>query len=100
MEIVKNIDGDILNVKLSGRLDAVTAPQFDKAMIESLDSVKKVTIDLQELEYVASAGLRSLMMVQKKIDQKDGEMVIRNVQPQVMEVLDMTGFDEILTIEK
>ena len=100
MEVIKNIDGDVLNVKLIGRLDAVTSPQFDKSMLESIDSVKKVVIDLKELEYVASAGLRSLMMVQKKIDQKDGSMVIRNVQVQVMEVLDMTGFDEILTIEK
>lgn len=100
MEIIKNLDGDVLNVKIIGRLDAVTSAQFDKSMLESIENVKNIVMDFQGLEYVASAGLRSLMMVQKKIDQKDGSMVLRNVQPQVMEVLDMTGFDEILTVEK
>lgn len=100
MEVIKNIDGDVLNVKIVGRLDAVTSAQFDKSMLESIEGVKKIVMDFQELEYVASAGLRSLMMVQKKIEQKDGSMIIRNVQAQVMEVLDMTGFDEILTVEK
>ncbi len=100
MEIIKNIDGNNLNVKLTGRLDAVTSVQFDEDIFTAVKDVKMVIIDLQELVYIASAGLRSLMSLQKKMEQKGGSMTLRNVQPQVMEVLEMTGFDEILTIDK
>ena len=100
MEIKKEWEGKTLTMRLSGRLDAVTAMQFDKAWKESMEEAKTLIVDMSDLVYVASAGLRSLMMTQKKMDQKGGSMKILHVQPQVMEVFRLTGFDEFLTIEE
>lgn len=98
MDIIKERDGSNLTVKLVGRLDAVTAMQFDKDMSASIGGVSTLTIDLAKLEYIASAGLRILLKTQKKMD-RQGSMSIKNVQPGVREVLDMTGFSDMLTIE-
>ncbi len=100
MEIKKTSDGSTLTMEIIGRLDAVTAPEFEKAVQSSLDGVDNLFVDLKELNYVASAGLRSLMVAQKKMNQKNGTMTICHVQPQVQEIFEMTGFDEFLTIEK
>ncbi len=100
MEIKKTLDGSSLTMEIIGRLDTVTAPEFEKAVQSSLDGVDTLFVDLKELNYVASAGLRSLMMAQKKMNQKNGTMTIGHVQPQVQEIFEMTGFDEFLTIEK
>ena len=98
MDIIKERDGENLTVKLTGRLDAVTAMQLDKDMAGSLAGVKMLTIDLAELNYIASAGLRILLKTQKKM-QRQGDMTIKNVQAGVREVLDMTGFSDMLNIE-
>jgi len=99
MEIQKELDGDKLTVKLQGRLDAVTAIQFDKDMAKSLDGVKFLTIDFEKLDYIASAGLRILLKLQKKI-YTQGDMKIININRDVREVLDMTGFSRLLTLEE
>lgn len=98
MEIRKQLDGSNLTVALVGRLDAATAIQLDKDLAKSLDGVKNLTIDLAELSYMASAGLRILLKTQKKMNNQ-GEMTIKNVQHDVREVLEMTGFARLLTIE-
>ena len=98
MEIIKERNGAAMTVKLVGRLDAVTAMQLDKDFATSLKGVDALTIDLAQLDYVASAGLRILLKTQKKMD-RQGSMVIKNVQDAVREVLDMTGFSKFLTIE-
>lgn len=99
MEIIKEADGSNLTVKLVGRLDAVTAMQLDKDFATTLKGVSNLTIDLAQLDYVASAGLRILLKTQKKMD-RQGSMVIKNVQDSVREVLDMTGFSNFLTLEE
>ena len=98
MEIKKQLDGTKLTVALIGRLDAVTAIQLDKDLAKSLNGVTNLIIDLEQLSYIASAGLRILLKAQKKMNTQ-GEMLIKNVQREVREVLEMTGFARLLTIE-
>ncbi len=95
MEIQKKGDGSILTVKISGRLDTVSALELDESL--KLDGITYLTIDLADLEYIASAGLRLLLKMQKQMD-KQGTMQIKNVRENIREVLDMTGFSNFLTI--
>ena len=97
MEIKKISDGTRLTVKLIGRIDAVTALELDKDLSATLDGVTNLTIDLAELEYISSAGLRTLLKIQKRMD-KQGSMKICNIRNNVREVLDMTGFSNFLTL--
>lgn len=99
MEIKTARDGGKLTVQLKGRLDAVTAIQFDKEILKILDGVTNLIIDLKNLDYIASAGLRILLKCQKRMNTQ-GEMLIVNVNSTVREVLDMTGFSRLLTIEE
>lgn len=99
MEIKSERDGDKLTVMLNGRLDAVTAIEFDAFMSKALDGVKNLTIDLKNLSYIASAGLRILLKVQKRMNNQ-GYMMVKNIQRDVRTVMDMTGFARILTLEE
>lgn len=96
MEITKSLNGDELTITIKGRLDTVTAPDLEKEL--NLDDVKKLIVDLNELDYISSAGLRVILNTQK-IMNKNGSMIIRNAKPEIMEIFDMTGFSSILTIE-
>ncbi|MBQ9442221.1 MAG: STAS domain-containing protein [Selenomonadaceae bacterium] len=95
MEIKKIHDDLNLEVALIGRLDAITAIELDKSLRSELDEIEKLTIDLKDLEYIASAGLRILLKFKKRMD-NHGAMKVINVKPQVREVMDMTGFSEFL----
>ena len=86
-----------MTVYVSGRIDAVTALQLDKDLNSSLAGINDLTIDLADLEYISSAGLRTLLKLQKRMD-RQGTMKIRNIRENIREVLDMTGFSEFLTI--
>ena len=97
MEIKKIVDGSNLTVELAGRIDAVTALQLDKDLNASLDGVDDLTVDLAAVEYISSAGLRTLLKLQKRMD-RQGAMRIKNIRENVREVLDMTGFADFLTI--
>ena len=97
MEVKKVSEGSALTLYLSGRLDAVTALQLDKDLTATLNGVDDLTIDLADLEYISSAGLRMLLKTQKRMD-KQGAMRIRNIRENVREVLDMTGFSGFLTL--
>ena len=99
MEIKKISEGSALTVYISGRLDAVTALELDKNLNAALGSVTDLTIDLADLEYISSAGLRTLLKMQKRMD-RQGAMRIRNIRDNVREVLDMTGFANFLTIDE
>ena len=99
MEIKKVFDGKALTVSLVGRLDAVTAFEFDKDMQKTLDGVTDLTVNLADLDYISSAGLRTLLKIQKRMD-KQGAMKIVKVRDNVREVLDMTGFSNFLTLEE
>ncbi len=98
MEIRKNANGSNLALELSGRLDTVTAPQLEDELKDSLDGITQLTIDFKDLAYISSAGLRVLLFAQKTMN-KQGTMVITNVNETVMEVFEITGFIDILTIE-
>lgn len=99
MEIKKLLDGTTLTVTLSGRLDASNAQELTKELNTSLNGVKDLIFDFTNLKYVASAGLRVLLTAQKRMN-KQGSMTIRNVNDSVMEVLEMTGFADLMNIEK
>lgn len=98
MEIKQELIGTTLTVKVSGRLDASNAPQLTNALNASLDGVKELIFDFTGLKYIASAGLRALLMAQKRMN-KQGTMKLRHVDKTVMEVLEMTGFADVMTIE-
>ena len=97
MTINKISDEKNLTISLSGRLDTVSAPELE-AEVAQIEADASVILDLKDLEYISSAGLRVLLVIQKKMNQK-GSFVIRNVNDTVREVLDITGFSDILTIE-
>ena len=99
MEIKMDRDGDKLTVTLIGKLDAVTAIDLDKTMAKELDGVKNLTIDLKDLKYIASAGLRILLKTQKRMNNQ-GYMLVKNIQRDVRTVMDMTGFSRLLTLEE
>ena len=98
MDILKEKDGKTLVVKLVGRLDTNTSPEFTESLKGDLDDIEELTLDLSEVIYVSSAGLRVILATQK-IMNKQGSMKVINVQDIVMEVFESTGFVDILSIE-
>ncbi len=98
MKIEKKAEGSKLTVALEGRLDTTTAPELEEALKGALAEVDDLTMDFSGLEYISSAGLRVLLATQK-IMNKQGVMRVINVNEVVMDVFDVTGFADILTIE-
>ena len=95
MEIKKNAAET--TIQIIGRLDTITAPSLDKTINEEIGETKNLILDLKNLEYISSAGLRVLLSAQKKM-QKIGSMKVVNVCEEVMDVFEMTGFADILVI--
>lgn len=98
MEILKEAINGQLRIALKGRLDTATAPQMEKVLQESLADVSELVLDFTDLTYISSAGLRVILGAQKTMS-KQGNMKIRHVNQDIMEIFDMTGFSAILTIE-
>lgn len=98
MTIEKITNGTELTVKLAGRLDTTTAPELEVALKDSYAGVDKLVLDFAELEYLSSAGLRVLLGAQKTMN-KQGEMVVKNVNDTIDEIFEITGFADVLTIE-
>ena len=98
MTITKNLNGTALEVALEGRLDTMTSPELEAELKSSMDGVETLTLDLSKLEYISSAGLRVLLSAHKAMAGKGG-MKVKNVNEIVQEVLEVTGFSDILTIE-
>jgi len=98
MTIDKNLNGSALTLTLSGRLDTTTAPQLEAALKEDIGSVEHLVQDFTALDYLSSAGLRGLLAAQK-IMNKQGDMIVRNVNETIADIFDVTGFCDILTIE-
>ena len=98
LNVEKKKENDQLLVLLSGRLDTTTAPDLEKELKESLSGIKELTLDLENLEYISSAGLRVLLSAQK-IMNTQGSMKLIHVNETIMEIFDVTGFVDILTIE-
>ena len=99
MEYKFNKDGEKLNVEVVGRVDTTTAPQLEEGILGELEGVNDLVLDFTNLEYISSAGLRLLLLLQKKMNACDGVFEIHNVNEFVMEVFEMTGFKDILTIK-
>ncbi len=91
-------DGNIC-VAVEGRVDTVTSPQLQQAILQAFQKSSQVVLDLEKMEYISSSGLRALLLGQKTAQSKGGKMTLLHVLPAVMEVLDMTGFTNILNIE-
>lgn len=98
MNIIKNTEGKNLNIALEGRLDTTTAPQLEAELKQSIADNTELIFDFEKLEYLSSAGLRVLLAAQKVMN-KQGRMVIRNVNDVITEVFEVTGFADILTVE-
>ncbi len=98
MNINKIVDGATLQIALEGRLDTTTAPQLEAELKQSVDGITLLELDFDKLEYLSSAGLRVILAAQKTMN-KQGKMVIRHVNETIMEVFEVTGFIDILTIE-
>lgn len=98
MNIVKTNEGTKLILALEGRLDTTTAPQLEAEVKSALTNVTELVLDFSQLEYLSSAGLRVILAAQK-IMNKQGKMVIRHVNETILEVFEVTGFSDILTIE-
>lgn len=97
MTIEKKLESTKLEMAIIGRLDTTTAPELE-AEIKKLDGITEFVLDFAELEYISSAGLRVLLTAQKVMN-KQGKMVLKNVNSDVNEVFEITGFSDFLTVE-
>ena len=98
MTIQVQNEGKLCTINLAGRLDTTTAPELEKAVLENTAGVETLIFDLKELSYTSSAGLRVFLKAQKQMN-RQGTMILRNVCSDIMEIFEVTGFTDILTIE-
>ena len=98
LNITKTIKNNEADFALEGRLDTVTAPELEQERKASLDGVTELRLDFEKLEYISSAGLRVLLSAQKQMNQQ-GTMTLYHVNQTIMEIFEVTGFSDILTIE-
>lgn len=98
MLIEKKIENNVTALRISGRVDTTTAPEFETIIDECVVGLEELILDCKEMEYISSAGLRVILKVQKLMN-KQGSMKLINVNETIMEVFDITGFADILTIE-
>lgn len=99
MNISKNLNGAVLTIALDGRMDISTAPMLEQEIREGLDDVTELVFDLEKLAYISSAGLRVLLLAQKKMN-RQGTMKVIHVNPMVMDVFQTIGFAGIITIDQ
>ena len=98
LNIVKKQDGDTLTVKLDGRLDTNTAPDFQTEMEPLLNGISKLVLDFEKLDYISSAGLRVLLTFEQEMEEQEKTLEVTNVNDIIHDVFDVTGFLDILTI--
>ena len=100
VEMEEEKKGDILILRVGGRLDAVSSPQLEKKVMASIDAGdnSQVLMNFEKVEYLSSAGMRLLLSTTKKMKSKNGKFVLSNIADGVMEVIKMAGFDHILNI--
>ena len=98
MTITKHAEGKKLTVALEGRLDTTTAPELEGELNASLGGIADLVLDMKDLVYLSSAGLRVVLAAQKKMN-KQGHMTVKNVCADIMEVFEITGFVDILDIQ-
>lgn len=98
LNIDKSFENGAASFALEGRLDTMTAPTLEKELKDGLNGLSKLTLDFEKLEYISSAGLRVLLAAQKQMNGQ-GEMKLVHVNETIMEIFEVTGFSDILTIE-
>ena len=98
MEIGKKLEGTRLIVTLSGELNTVTAPELEASLSEDLKTIDEIVFDMEDLSYITSSGLRVLLVCQQELEERGG-VTIRSASPVIREVIEVTGFDSILTLE-
>ena len=98
MTIQKTLEGTELTIALEGRLDTVTSPELEEELSGALEEIDALVFDFEKLDYISSAGLRVLLSAQKKMNAK-GTMKVLHVNEDIMDVFDITGFSDVLTIE-
>lgn len=98
MQISTEKENSKLTVTVSGRIDTATAPELEKYVFDHMEGITEMALDLADVEYVSSAGLRALLQIHKNMS-KQGKLKLLNINTAVKEIFDMTGFSRIFTIE-
>ncbi len=98
LNITKTIKNKEADFALEGRLNTVTAPELEKELKTSLDGITELRMDFEKLDYISSAGLRVLLSAQKQMN-KQGTMTLHHVNQTILEIFEVTGFSDILTVE-
>ena len=99
MNISETRSGDVIQIKIGGRVDTTTSPQLQNAILLAFQKGNKLVLDFSDVEYVSSAGLRALLIGQKTANSKGGSMTLLHVADAVLQVFKMSGFSGILHIE-
>ena len=99
MEVKFNKQDSSLTVTISGNIDTVTAPELDSKLQENISDVKDLVLDFAAVDYISSAGLRVILMANQQMEDVDGNMTVKNVNDDVRDVFEMTGFDSLLNLE-
>lgn len=99
MNIVKNLEGTDLKISLDGRLDTVSSAEVEKSIKGSLKTGYNLVLDCEKLVFLTSSGLRAILSLQKEVYANGGKMVLKKVNPEIMNIFEMTGFSNILIIE-
>ncbi len=100
MTIEKTINGDKIEAIIKGRLDTNTAPDLESEFVDKLQNIKEFILDLKDLDYISSAGLRVILTFHKQMTSQEGKFSILNPKDEVMEIFDMTGFSTFLDIKE
>lgn len=100
MTIEETRDGERLTLRITGRLDTATAPQLEGWLKEELEGILTLVLDFRGLEYISSAGLRTLLAAHKTMTGRDGSMTVQGANEEVQDVFTITGFSDILHIEQ
>lgn len=98
LNVEKKLEEDKLYISVEGRLDTITSPDLEKEINDSIEGVKELALDFEKLEYISSSGLR-VLLAEQKVMNKQGSMKLINVNDTIMEIFEVTGFTDILTIE-
>ena len=99
MEVKFDKQDSNLTVVISGNIDTVTAPELDSKLQENLSGIKNLVLDFAAVDYISSAGLRVILMTNQLMEDVDGSMTVKNVNDDVRDVFEMTGFDSLLNLE-
>ncbi len=98
LNINKMDENGMLTIAVEGSIDTLTASDFETKVLKALEGAKKLVLDFAKVDYVSSAGLRTILLLNEKMDEQDG-MSIKNINEEVRDVFEMTGFDELLNLE-